>query len=30
MLAVVLAIVTGLVWYIADTCRRLDSRKTPQ
>ena len=30
MLVVVLAIVTGLVWYIADTCRRLDSRKTPQ
>jgi hypothetical protein len=30
MLGVVLLIVTGLVYYIVDTCRKLDRAKSPQ
>jgi hypothetical protein len=30
MLGVVLLIVTGLVYYIMDTCRKLDRAKSPQ
>jgi len=30
MLGVVFLIITGLVYYIVDTCRKLDSAKSPQ
>ena len=30
MLGVVFLIVTGLVYYIVDTCRKLDRQKSPQ
>jgi hypothetical protein len=30
MLAIVLLIITGLVYYIVDTCRRLDRERMPR